>query len=351
MGINLSIGETCVMRFLETLFRHRLLALLPLLIGISVAMGYESTQPRQYTATASLWVDASLPGSSPSSAYTDPSVLVQSQLQELLATRAFALQVGDQGPLAQYLASHPKAEATGLAAVPGIGSFFAGASLSIDTRVATDLPTMVTVVTAGPQVVNLNTTGPTSAVAAGTDQALIQAYSAHLVSTLKASDQLSVTYYDQQVTQAELTLQTAQASLSTYLAANPSVPATGVGDATATELVQAASLDSTTYQSVLALYQQAQLALANVNTQLGFEVLDPATPSPGAVSITKKLLAAGVVGLVVGLLVSVLMITALTASDRTARRADDIRRYLGLEVAGSIERIPGGVEPTRVIEA
>jgi uncharacterized protein involved in exopolysaccharide biosynthesis len=209
---------------------------------------------------------------------------------------------------------------------------------------------MVTVLTAGPQVVNVNVTGPTSQVAAGTDGAIVRAYSTHLVSTLKASDQLSVTYYNQQVTQAQLTLQSAQASLSSYFAEHPSVPATGVGDATATELVQAASLDSTTYQSVLALYQQAQQSLANVNTQLGFQVLDPATASPGPVSISKKLLASSVVGLVVGLLVSVLMITALTAGDRTTRRADDVRRYLGLDVVASIEKIPGGALPTWVVE-
>jgi capsular polysaccharide biosynthesis protein len=60
------------------------------------------------------------------------------------------------------------------------------------------------------------------------------------------------------------------------------------------------------------------------------------------VSITKKLVEAGAAGLLIGLLVSALIVTGLTWADRTARDAADVRRVLGLEVAASIEQIPGG---------
>jgi capsular polysaccharide biosynthesis protein len=56
------------------------------------------------------------------------------------------------------------------------------------------------------------------------------------------------------------------------------------------------------------------------------------------VSISKHLLETGLAGLVVGLLVSVLILSFLTATDRSARRAEDIRRSLGLDVVATIGR-------------
>jgi uncharacterized protein involved in exopolysaccharide biosynthesis len=189
-------------------------------------------------------------------------------------------------------------------------------------------------------VLNITLTAPDSAVAVGTLRALIAEYSAQVLAAQTASDQTSVTYYGAQVTQAQGTLAQAQQELSAYLASHPTSAIAGADDATATELQEAVSLDTTTYQSLLAQYQQAQLTLANVNGQTGFSVLDAPASTGVAVTSKKKLLEVGLGGLVVGLLVSVLIVSALTAMDRTARRAEDIKRTLGLEVAASIGHIP-----------
>ena len=249
-------------RFLETLFRHKLLAILPIVIGLAVAGGYQLAQPRDYTSTASLWIDATVPGNSTlneANQYVDPSTLQQSAVQELLTTRSFAVSVGSKSSLAAYLAVHPHAEATGLAAVPLLSSLFSSSKGSVDDQVAADLPNMVSLVTAGPQVLNITVTAPSGGVAAGVAQAVISEYSAQEVAAQTVTDQVAVKYYSQQVAQAEVTLQEDQHSLSAYLLAHPTVPSTGLGDATATELVQAVTLDSTTYQSLLSQYQQAQL--------------------------------------------------------------------------------------------
>jgi uncharacterized protein involved in exopolysaccharide biosynthesis len=333
------------MRFLETFYRHRLLAIVPIVIGVLVAAGYQMTQPGSYTSTTSLWVDASVPGQGTNTtAGIDPSTLQEYAIQELLTTRSFAIAVGTSGPLGAYLSSHPYAEATGLAAIPGLSSLFGSTKGSLDDQIATYLPAMIGFVDAGPQVLNIIATAPDPAVAAGTAKALIAQYASQVAAAQTATDQTAVTYYGEQVAQAQVTLQQAQQALSTYLAAHPTTSTVGVGDATATELNQALSLDTTTYQSVLGNYQQAQLTLANVGSQVGFRVLDAATASGVATSSKKKLLEVGIAGLVVGLLVSVLILTALTAMDRTARRAEDIKRTLGLEVAASIGSV--GKTPT-----
>jgi capsular polysaccharide biosynthesis protein len=206
---------------------------------------------------------------------------------------------------------------------------------------------MVIVATGGPQVVNITVTAPSPSVAAGTAQAVIDEYASQTTAALTSTDRVAVQYYDQQLGQAEATLQRAQQQLSAYLAAHPTVPSTGIGNATATELAQAVTLDTTSYQSVLSQYQSAELSLANVGSQTGFQVLDAPSASATPVSSSKKLLETGLAGLVVGLLVSVLLITALTAMDRTSRRAEDIRRTLGLEVAASIGRFPRSAAGTR----
>jgi uncharacterized protein involved in exopolysaccharide biosynthesis len=331
------------MRFLETLFRHKLVAILPILLCLLVAAGYQVAQPKSYTSTGSLYIDATVPGNSPTNTanqYVDPSTLQESAIQELLTTRSFAIAVGDKGPLAAYLASHPRASSTGLAAVPLLSNLFSSSKGSVDDQVANNLPSMVTLVTAGPQVVNITVAAPSPSVAAGTAQAVIDEYTSQTTAALTSTDQVAVQYYDQQLSQAEATLQQAQQQLTAYLVAHPTVPSTGVGNATATELSQAVTLDTSSYQNVLSEYQSAELSLANVASQTGFQVLDAPTASASPVSSSKKLLGTGLAGLVVGLLVSVLLITALTVTDRTSRRAEDIRRALGLEVAATIGRFP-----------
>lgn len=340
-----------VMRFFETLFRHWRLAALPVVLGLVIAAGYTVSQPREFTSTASVWVDASVPGNglnNNSNQYVDPSTVEQSEMQELLTTRSFAVAVGHSGPLAAYLAGHPGSTVTGLGAVPGLSAFFGGSKGSVDDQVAADLPNMVSLVATGPQVVNITVTAPAPQVAAGTAKALISEYTTQMVAAQAASDKVSVQYYGQQVSQAESALQKAQQTLSEYLAAHPGVPANGAGDATATLLYQAVTLNSTTYQNALSQYQDAELNLANVDNQVGFRVLDAPTANGSPVSIKKKLLGAGIAGLIIGIIISVLIISFLTAADKSARRAAEIKRALGVEVAASIDLLPGGTLPSGV---
>jgi len=329
------------MRFLETFYRHRLLAILPIVIGVLVAAGYQMAQPNSYASTPSLWVDASVPGqNSAATAGIDPSTLEEYSIQELLTTRSFAVAVGTHGPLGAYLASHPNAGSTGLAAIPGLSALFGSAKGTLDDQISTDLPNMVGFVDTGPQVLNITITAPDPVVAAGTAKALIVQYTSQVVAANTASDQTSVNYYGEQVAEAQATLEQAQQALTTYVLSHPTSSTSGLTDATATELNQAVSLDTTTYQNLLGQYQQAQLALANVGSQTGFQVLDAPTATGTSVNGKKKALEVGAAGLVIGLVVSLLLLTALTAMDRTARRPADIKRALGLDVAASVGRIP-----------
>jgi uncharacterized protein involved in exopolysaccharide biosynthesis len=333
------------MRFLETLFRHKILAVLPVIIGLAVAGGYEVVQPRSFTSTTNLWINTTIPGQSSSATqYVDPSTTQQLVVQELLKSRSFDVSVGHSGGLAAYLTGHPNAEATGLAAIPGLHSLFSSSQGSLDDQLAVDIPLDVTVAPTGPQVVAITVQGPSPGVAAGTARALVSEYASEVVKAQTASDQVAVTYYGQQVAQGQATLQSAEQALIAYQDQHPQLAANAL-DPTATELSQAVDNARTSYQSLLSQYEQANLSLTNEGNNTGFRVLDAAAANGSPVSISKKVLGASIGGLLVGLLVSVLMLSALTAADRTARRALDLKRVLGLDVAASVGRVPKGTNP------
>ena len=339
------------MRFLETVFRHRLLAILPVVLGLVVAAGYEMAQPRAFTTSADLWIDTSVPGQSTTiGQYTDPATRQQLAIEELLKSRAFDIAVGQQAGLAAFLGAHPGAETTGLGAVPGLRSLLSTAPGSIDDQLATLVPLEVTIAPTGPQVESITAEGPTPAIAAGIAGAVIQQYGDEVVQAQTASDQLAVTYYSQQLSQELSAERTAEQALEAYLAAHPKVPTNGTGDFTATQLYQVASDARGSYQSLLQQYNSAKLTLESAASNVGFRPLDqPQNGDP--VSIKKKLLGAGIAGLLVGLIISLLVMSGLTAADRTAHRAEDVKRVTGLQVAASIDRVAGGTSAIRGSEA
>ena len=295
-----------------------------------------------YQSTASLWVNTTVGGTTLNSGsqYVAPSTYQKGVLTELLSTREFTLAVAHRGSLYSYLASHPNAGQSGLGAIPGIGKLFSGGLGSINDQVAAGLPADVTINLTGPNVLTLTIQGPDAAVTTATANALLYEYPLEVLGTVAASDRQQVDYYGQQLADAKSTLQDANAALTSYLASHPHVPGNGAGDATATDLNRALTVAQSTYDTLLGQYQGAQLNLADVAATNGISVIDQPTIPAGPVSISKKLLAAGVVGGLLGLLVAAIVISLLASADHTARRADDIKRQLGLDVAGTIDRFP-----------
>jgi uncharacterized protein involved in exopolysaccharide biosynthesis len=328
-----------VIRFLETFFRHRMLVVVPVLLGLMVSVGYALAQPPKYEALASLWVDNSVPGNqtstSPADQYIQPSDQQVAAIHELLATRAFDVAIAHRGPLAQYLAAHPN-EQKGLAAIPVVGKLFRSTSGSVDDRAATELPAEVSVTAAGPQVISLAVQESNGDVAAGTAKALVDQFLAQILASKTANDQAAVDYASGQVSGAQTTLLKAQAALTAYLQAHPGVPASGSGDAAASQLAQSVDLASRRHTALLDQYEQAQLDLANVSTQAGVRVIDEPSTAGTAVGAKKAVLMAGIAGILIGLVIGVVVLLVLTAVDRTARRASDIEGHLGLEVAAAI---------------
>jgi len=157
---------------------------------------------------------------------------------------------------------------------------------------------------------------------------VISEYTDQVVAALKANDQGAVSYYAGQVSLAQTTQQNAQQQLATYHAAHPNAPAT---DATLSQLQQSADLAQHNYDTQMQQYQQAQLTLANASSYSGFQVIDKAITPSAPISRLKNVIVAGIGGLVIGLIVALLIVSALTSLDGTVRRPSDIKRSLGVE--------------------
>jgi uncharacterized protein involved in exopolysaccharide biosynthesis len=333
-------------RFVEGFFRHRVLAIVLLGIAFFVFVSYELFQPRSYSATTSILVDTTGPGSAQYNSPTGfPAGTLQNDLQEFLNTQNFVLSVAHRGPLAAYVAAHPYALGTGMRAIPGVRSLF-GSMGSVDDEIISFLPGMIALNPVGNTVLNVTVSGPTPQVAAGTAQALVQGYTAEVTAAQTASDQVAVTFYGQQLAQAKATLGQAQAQLSAYMATHPAAAPQATPNAnpttqdpTAIELNQAATVAATTYNNVVSAYETAQYNLADVGNQTGFSVIDAAAPGVST-SVKGKLIEMGFIGLLVGLIIDVLIIGVIVNLDRSARSAHDIRRVLGAEVAGEIIFVP-----------
>jgi uncharacterized protein involved in exopolysaccharide biosynthesis len=314
-------------RYLETFSRHKIALALPVIIALLVSGWYVTSRPHKYESSMTIWLDTAAP--SPSSlespGFTTPAAQGQAVLQELLATRQFLVSVGRQGPLASLLTSgNPNA------ATPA-------ASAAVDNEIAGLLQHAFTVSVIGPQVAEVTLSGPNPSYLPGTLQALAAEYVNEISGTLKNRNNVSVQFYQTQLTAAKQSLTQANAAVAAYQAAHPGAVPTS--DVLYGQLVQAATNAQATYNTLQNQFQQASLSQANAASSASFHVIDPATGT-FELSNRKHMIFTMIAGLAAGLVITALALSALTALDKTARRQEDIDGVAGMEVVASIRELP-----------
>lgn len=312
-------------RYLATFRRHKIAVLLPLVIALVVSTLYAATRPATYETSTTVWFDNALPAASsldnPQS--TTPAQEGQQVLEELLGTRQFLDKVARRGPLAAYLASHPSKQKT--------------AGSSLDDQITSTLHKAFSSNPIGPQVLAVAMTSTNPSIMVGTLNALTAEYSAEVASDRTQRDQATASYYNVQMGAASASLTRANDAVTEYQRAHPA--ATPPLDPIYDQLIQAATQAQATYTSIQEAYQHSNLALNNVLSPASFRVLDPAQPV-SRLSNMKHEVFTVVAGLVAGLLISVLVISAFTALDKTARQQQDVEEALGMEVVASIRQLP-----------
>lgn len=307
-------------RYVQAFFRHPILLMLPLVLALTVSLGYELRAPRSYQAGMTMWCDLPVPNqSSIFSGTTDmPATSQAAVLTELLQTRDFLARVAKEGPWAGYVASHPGAAA--------------------DTELF-KLAADVAVTTPGPHIMAVATKGATPSDALALAKGVGDAYLADLSDTQRTRAQASVGYYQLQVTDAAKTLADAQSKLQAYLATNQTNgPLGAIADATVTQLTQAVSVAQTNYDQASGLLTNAGVSLASVGDSGVVKVLDTPSTNGLPVSRKKKIILGLVAGIVAGAMVSLFFLLVLVAGDRSVHGAGEIEDLLGMQVVGTVEQ-------------
>jgi hypothetical protein len=327
-------------KYRETFRRHRVVFVLPVLISVAFAAWFAFGTPVVYRSTANLWIDngpaqgasvnsGSGQGSSPNSgpmqgsslnslsvdaleastgllsAPVGPAPIESQTLTAELAVPAFDIAVGDDSPLPRYLAS-------------GVRHGFSPAVLlqhgtpSIPYQVAQSIKTQVKASSPGPEVLHLEYTGPTPAIARSVLTSLI----AHLrtASNIYGTD-FAVTeqqFFQQAQATALSAVANATASASSYKSQHPSATT----ETDPTYAVLRASVKQTTAALSAASAATASTRQGTAGLSPLIDVIDPPSlptgPTVGSRQTDLSLLG----GLAAGLLMSFLAVAVCTPTDR-----------------------------------
>lgn len=324
-------------RFLETFFRNWVvvLGLIVICVAVSGLLVYE--QPRTYQASTSLWFQTSLAsgasvGGAPTVSTTGmtPADEAVGFIHELLSTRAFCVDIGHKGPLADELAAR-------VATPPDVSTTLKGQLL--DDSIENTMQTKTLVTATGPELVTITFDDQDAQVAASTLKALLDELSGETVNLALAQAERQVTFYSQQVPDLQKQSDQAEAAVAAYLTAHPElVVPQPPPDATLAGLQAVATQDQQQLGALLQNLSQAKAIQQGIGTsgQAVYRVIDAPVAPHTSVSRVKPLLLGVGAGLAVGLAFSLLCLVLLTRIDTSVHSADDVEQPLGLRTIGSV---------------
>jgi uncharacterized protein involved in exopolysaccharide biosynthesis len=332
-----------MLRFLDCFYRHRRLMLAILAIPFVLGVGFILTHPRDYEATARVWVDESIENGRIQQ-YVTPAQVGTELTLELVRTRAFCLKTAARSRLGDDLVMRN------------------GHSLTPQARddlIYKTIGSQLTVIAGGPNVVDISFQYLNPQVAAGTAQAIVDLFREDVLGRQVEQARATVRFYQDQVQTARKDLSVQDARVADYQASHPDAASTGSpADPTSTDPVAAALPGSTSPPADVALVQlqhddtaaqrrvddlvtkqdksQLDLAMAQQATPYGVRAIDrPLVPNV-PVPRLKLLLTAGLGALAAGPLLCLLSLIALTAADSSVRYGSEVEPALSLRLAGAV---------------
>jgi len=299
-------------RYLDLFFRHRIRFSLPIIFAVVAAGAYGVKLPHTYTSTSTLFCDAAL---------SDPSTLLEPTpvgdttpcqdkagiLTELLTTQSFNNNVAKR-------VTH---------------------SNQVDALFADALAKTISVAVPGPNVLRVSAKSAEPSVAVATASAAVAEFSAEIDAVLQQRGEAQAKSDQSLYNTTGTELTQAQAALNAYLQTNP-----GATDTQATQLQNALALAQQAHTQAETSYNQAVLSEASGSDPTAFHVIDPPS-APVAGATKKQLILVGMGGLIGGLVVTILILVLVMATDRTVRDEKDLEPEL--DVVGTIPQFDDGV--------
>jgi Mrp family chromosome partitioning ATPase len=304
--------------YVDTLFRHKLLCIVPAILAMALGIGVGMTRQPSYVSSASIFADAPLLDASTigtTGGTAPPAAGQQALMSNFLATRSFRLSV---------------ARASGL---PGFDANQPAVTLE---RSLTLLAAGITTTTPGPNVLVVQVTQRKAADATNVAKAVVAQFLQLEHDTINRRATAKLTDAKDRMAAASGTVDTAQRALAAYLLVHPSTP--GTTDVEASVLRGAVSRAQTQYTELVRTLQDSADAAPSVNDSNLFVIDKPDAAYPKG--RLKKLILGGAGGLLAGLSLVLAALMLLMARDTAIRDEADVREALGLSVVGSIAVLP-----------
>lgn len=317
-------------RAVETLFKHKLLILMPLMIILPLTIML-ALRPRPVTwqSFGVVWVDQYKPLYQDDRlvSYQGPAYSQAALLNDFLRTRGFALNVLKETGRASSLTSASAEEK-------------AINELWRSVRVWASSPTFVTV------AVTTRDPDLTYEIA----RATMTQYQSVLRARLETQQKLAVGIYAEELKKAEQDLAKAREELANYVALHPEYTknqgASGLlleaQDATLARLTSRANADQQLYNGVRERFTEIQRTSAAglQGQQFSFTVVDEPRPPTKPIQAGRlSLVKLPVLGTVMGSMLGAALAVLLIMTNRSVMSTHDIKSSLGLPVLGEIPEL------------
>lgn len=322
-----------ITKFLEALFRHKLLVLLPpVLIPLFVGPWALMTAPIYYESFAGVWVDKPtyLSYNDNFSIYSSAASQQANKLSEVLRTRAFMIDVAKRTSLAPLIGNTRGEE-----------------------RIATLLGQGFTMIPNGDHLLVLHFRADNPRLAYESLNAIMDAFKENTATERVNQASLAISFYQSRLQTAQEELKKTSTSVRQYVAANPNLRSLNPDRAAAGDIVLPATVTDPQLADMMATLQtqqkQVEALRANLDSaqfdasaglegqELGFQIIDPPQIAAAPTRALRTRLIYPVAGMVVGMGLSLVLLVLLVAGDRTVRSEGDLPN--GARVLGAVPHL------------
>lgn len=315
-------------RAAETLFKHKLLILLPLMIILPLTVMIAlRPKPVQWQSYATVWVDLYRPLYQDDRLTYAPAASQSQLLNDFLRTRSFALGVVQDTRLAGQVTG-PDSE----------------------DRAVRTIWRSVKVWPSSTNFINIVVTTSDPELAPEIGQSLLKHFQDVLKARMEVQSKAALALYADKLQKDEQQLQKSRNELAAYLAANPQLatrrPDSAISpesqDVNLARLTSQVTTDTQSYNATRQRFEDLKVGSAAgiEGQQLAFNVVDaPQQPRRPLGSSRMGLVKLPMIGMLMGLMLGSAIAVLLVVTNRSVLSTHDIRSSLSLPVLGEIPEL------------
>jgi len=351
-------------RYLETLFRHKVLFFIPVIVIPIIALLFFLYSGKEYAVQASMWVEPSpFSVTDPlTSSRMTPNQIEGQAMQEWLATNSFRKEVMDQVGLTAAVQRgawpvpsrlEENISQTGLDNVPVLRSLLRALNLvgpsTQQEALAAGIQMVgssIHIVPEGNNLLRVRYEGKEPQLGTRILQESLTLFNKKTLELRTNQAKLAIDFYANQLQTQQQRATLANNAVQQFLQQHPNPAAgqqrSGAEDAELEGLRRTAALEQTLYETTLRTLEQTSQSgqAAITGRDQGFRMIDQPTQVEGGGAVTHAIVMMATVGLLLGLALGLLPVLILTWLDNTARTKEDIEGVIKTPLIAQLPLIP-----------